>query len=85
MFGRELGNLTTVPGDARRPADGLDRGVPQLTVIDPLITARQQHDGGCPLPRQRSSHGVVRVSSIFRIEKVGSSLSRFIYLSTDHR
>jgi hypothetical protein len=26
-----------VPGDARRPADGLYHGVPQLTAIDPSL------------------------------------------------
>jgi hypothetical protein len=33
----ELGNLPTVQGDVRRPADGLGRGVPQVTAIDPSL------------------------------------------------
>src|SRR5947209_5579282 len=40
VLGRELGNLSTVPGDARWLADVLYRGVPQLTVIDPPLQTR---------------------------------------------
>ena len=37
LFGWELGNLATVPGDPHGPADGMPLGVPQLTAINPSL------------------------------------------------